>query len=172
MLPREVILAFVLVDLPINLDTTDATLPKHGFGASWWYLVCECDDYYINIVQDVISLCTFPQIRSLCLLRNGIGDVLLARATPKCKSVLDSVLRIVGRFEFVESSPIFTDTLLGVDVFNALDFGSQLDPIRDGKSVTLHCFMSEHSFLNYVSFTNRFLYKIFRLLRLMLCLHF
>lgn len=149
MLPNEVILALALVDLPINLDAGDAPLPQNGLGASWWYLVCECDDYYVNIVQEVVSLCTFPQIRAMCLLRNGVGDVLLARATPKCRSVLDTALRIVGRYEFVESSPIYTDT--GVEAFNALDFGSQVDPIPDGKSVILKCFTSEESFLKNVS---------------------
>lgn len=151
MLPNEVILALVLVDLPINLDAADASFSKAGFGSSWWYLVCECDDYYVNIVQDVVSLCTFPQIRSLCLMENGSGDVLLTHATPKCRSVLNSVLRIVGRFEFVDSSPIFTDSLLGVDAFNALDFGSQLDPIPEGKSVILKCYTSEEIFLTDVS---------------------
>ena len=150
MLPNEVILALALVDLPISLDTTDSPPPKDGFGASWWYLMCECDDYHVDIVQEVVLLCTFPQIRSLCLLRNGVGDVLLARATPKCRSVLDSVLRIVGRYEFVESSPIYTDTEFAA--FNALDFGSQFDPIPDGKSVILKCYTSEQSFLKHVSF--------------------
>jgi hypothetical protein len=153
MLPDEVILALVLVDLPINLDTTDAQSPRDGFGASWWYLVCECDDFYVNIVQEVASLCTFPQIRSLCLLENGSGDILLARATPKCRRVLDRVLRIVGRFEFVESSPIFTDSLLGIAAYNALDFGSHLDPFPAGKKVMLKFYTSEQSFLNDVSLT-------------------
>lgn len=153
MLPDEVILALVLVDLPISLDTTDVQVPKDGLGASWWYLVCECDDFYVNIVKEVASLCTFPQIRSLCLLENGSGDILLTRATPKCRSVLDSVLRIVGRFEFVESSPIFIDSLLGIAAYNALDFGSHLDPIPGGKSVILKCYTSEQSFLNDVSST-------------------
>jgi hypothetical protein len=149
MLPDEVILALALVDLPISLDATDTPLLQNGFGASWWYLVCECDDYYAKIVQEVVSLCTFPQIRSLCLLQNGVGDVLLVRATPKCRSVLDTALRIVGRYEFVESSPIYTDR--GVAAFNALDFGSQFDPIPDGKRVTLKCFTSEELFLENVS---------------------
>ena len=151
MLPNEVILALVLVDLPINLDAADDSFPKAGFGSSWWYLVCECDDYHVKIVHEVVSLCTFPQIRSLCLMENGSGDVLLTRATPKCRSVLNSVLRIVGRFEFVDSSPIFTDTLLGIDAFNALDFGSHLDPILEGKSVILKCYTSEEIFLTDVS---------------------
>jgi hypothetical protein len=168
MLPNEVILALALVDLPINLDATDAPLPKDGFGASWWYLVCECDDYYFNIVQEVASLCTFPQIRSLCLLQNGVGDVLLARATPKCRSFLFTVLRIVGRYEFVENSPIYTDD--GVAAFNALDFGSQFDPIPGGKSVVLKCYTSEQSFQKHVSFYIAMLQlNIFRRLTKVFC---
>jgi hypothetical protein len=149
MLPKEIILALALVDLPISLDATKALVPEDGFGASWWYLVCECDDYYVNIVQEIVSICTFRQIRSLCLLQNGVGDVLLGRATPKCRSVLDAALRIVGRYEFIESSPIYTGTDFAA--FNALDFGSQLDPIPDGKSVILMCYTTEESFLKNVS---------------------
>ena len=176
MLPNEVILALALVDLPINLDTTDSPIPNNGFGASWWYLVCECDDCYVNIVQEVVSLCTFPQVRSLCLLQNAFGDVLLSRATPRCRSVLNSVLRIVGRYEFVESTPIYTDKELAVAAFNALDFGSQFDPIPEGKSVILKCYTSEQSFLNHVSLQNRVsfshsrrLTNAFMLFRLLLC---
>jgi hypothetical protein len=145
--PREVILALVLVDLPINLDCKDASLINNGYGASWWYLVCECDDYYVSIVEEVVSMCSFPQIRSLCLMKNESGEVLLVRATPKCKNVLDRVLRILGRYEFADSSPIDTNSEIGVESFNALDFGTQTDPIPQGKCVILKCYTSEESFL-------------------------
>jgi hypothetical protein len=149
--PREVILALVLVDLPINLDTKDAPMINDGYGASWWYLVCECDDCFVSIVEEVVTMCSFPQIRSLCLLKNGSGDVLLVRATPKCKSVLYCVLRILGRYEFVDSSPIYADVVIGVEAFNALDFGTHSDPIPEGKCVVLKCYTSEKSFLSEVS---------------------
>ena len=151
MLPREVILALVLVDLPVNLDRkNDATLRK-GFGASLWYLACECDDYYVDIVEEVVSLCTFDQVRALSILKEGTTDVLVARATPKCKSALARALRFVGRFEFVDSAPAYSDASVAVQAFNALDFGTPLDFLPDGKRVVLKCFSREDLFQHEVS---------------------
>jgi hypothetical protein len=145
MLPREVILGMVLVDLPINLDRNDSCVRK-GYGSSWWYLACECDDFYASIVEEVVSLCSFPQVRALCLFTNGSDDVLMERATPKCKLILNRYLRFVGRFEFVDSSPIYSDSMLGVDAYKALDFGTDIEPYPEGKHIVLKCFTSEESF--------------------------
>lgn len=150
MLPREVILGIVLVDLPINLDRADSAVRK-GFGSSWWYLACECDDYYSSIVEEVVSFCSFPQVRALSLFANDSHDVLLERATPKCKMILNRYLRFVGRFEFVDSTPIYSDGALGVDAYKAMDFGTQTEPYSEGRSVVLKCFTSEESFLFEVS---------------------
>lgn len=146
MLPREVILGMVIVDLPINLDQNDSYV-REGYGSSWWYLTCECDDYYSSIVEEVVSFCSFPQVRALSLFTNGSDDVLLERATPKCKWILNRYLRFDGRFEFADSSPIYSDATLGVDAFKAMDSGTTEGPYSDGKSVVLKCFTSEKSFL-------------------------
>lgn len=151
MLPREVILALVLIDLPINLDRKDDATLRKGFGASWWYVACECDDYYVDIVEEVVTLCSFAQVRALCLLKDEASDVLLGRATPKSKSTLARALRFLGRYEFVDSDPIYTDACCGVKAFNALDFGTQEDPAPDNKRVVLKCFSREDSFVHEVS---------------------
>lgn len=155
MLPREVILALVLVDLPINLDRGDDTILREGFGASWWYLTCECDDYYVDIVEEVVTLCSFAQVRALCFFKDGTTDTLLARATPKCKSVLSRSLRFVGRFEFVDRAPVYSDASVGVKEYNALDFGTHIDPAPDGRRVVLKCFTREDSFRHEVSEASR-----------------
>jgi hypothetical protein len=146
MLPREVILGMVIVDLPINLDNNDSYV-RQGYGLSWWYLTCECDDFYSNIVEEVVSFCSFPQVRALSLFTSGSDDVLLERATPKCKSILNRHLRFVGRFEFVDSSPIYSNATLGVHAFKAMDFGTKVEKYSEGKSVVLKCFTSEKSYL-------------------------
>lgn len=145
-LPREVILGIVIVDLPINLDRNDSFV-RDGYGSSWWYLTCECDDFYSSIVEEVVSFCSFPQVRALSLFTNGTNDVLLERATPKCRLILNSYLRFVGRFEFVESSPIYSDATVGVDAFKAMDFGTRVEPHSEGKPVVLKCFTNENSYL-------------------------
>jgi hypothetical protein len=151
MLPREVILAMVLVDLPVNLDRKHEATLREGFGASWWYLACECDDFYYDIVEEVVSLCSFVQVRSLCLLKDGTTDMLLARATPKCKNALTRALRFVGRFEFLDSAAVYSDERAGMKAFNALDFGTHIDPAPDGRKVVLKCFTKEDTFRREVS---------------------
>jgi hypothetical protein len=146
MLPREVILGMVIVDLPINLDQNDS-FAREGYGSSWWYLTCECDDYYFSIVEEVVSFCSFPQVRALSLFTNGSDEVLLERATPKCKLILNRYLRFVGRFEFVDSSPIYSDVSREMDAFKAMDYGTGVEPHSEGKSVVLKCFTSEESYL-------------------------
>ena len=145
MLPREVILALVLVDLPIHLDNDSDTSTREGFGSSWGYLTCECDDHYVGIVEEVVSLCSFAQVRTLCFLKVSATDVLLSRATPKCKNLLSRALRFMGRFEFVESSPTYSDE--EVEVYNAMDYGTSLDPIVNGRKVLLQSFHSKSAFL-------------------------
>lgn len=142
-LPREVILALVLVDLPFDLECEAL---REGFGASWFFLACECDDHYVDIVEEVVSLCSYPQARELCFFDNGSGDTLLGRATPRCRSVLQRALRFVGRFEFMGSIDSVGSQDEGLEfyrLFNAIDFGTRDAPFPEGKPVVLKCYISE-----------------------------
>lgn len=157
MLPREVILAIVLVDLPIDLDQKGRSSYNDGCGASWAYLSCECDDFYSDIVNEVISLCSFAQIRSLCLFCEGKKEMVLARSTPKCKNALLRALRVIGRYEFVESAPVYSDAKIGVTAFNALDFGNPNNPLPEGRRVLMKCFTNEEHYRRNVSLSVSFL---------------
>jgi hypothetical protein len=144
MLPREVILALVLVDLPIDLDQKVGVGIRDGFGGSWWYLSCECDDHYIDVVEEVVFICSYPQVREICFMKGGGSeDTLISRATPKCRNVLQRALRFVGRFEFLGNSNVQSDESRGLRVFEALDFGTRTDPIPEGRRVLLKCFTRE-----------------------------
>jgi len=145
-LPREVILGLVLVDLPFELDDTECEEHREGLGASWFFLACECDDQYADVVEEVVSLCSYPQARELCFFDNGSGETLLARATPKCRSILQRSLRFVGRFEFVGSADPVESQGDGLDLFrmfDAIDFGTRDEPFPEGKPVVLKCYVSE-----------------------------
>ena len=155
-MPRAVILALVLVDLPVDLDDKDAVTAREGFGASWAFLTCDCDDAHIDIVEEVLSICSYRQTRELCFLRSGSGPTrnsgtVISRATPKSKAALRKALRFVGRYEFLGSSPVHSDTTEGLKVFEALDFGTADAPIQDGKPVLLKCFSNEQSYMNEIS---------------------
>jgi len=161
--PREVILALVLVDLPFDLDDTECEGHSEGFGASWFFLACECDDHYVDIVEEVVSLCSYPQARELCFYDNGLGETLLARATPRCRGVLKRALRFVGRFEFmgsIDSTVSTEDGLVPYRLFNAIDFGTRNAPIPEGTPVVLKCYISEEYYEKEVSI-HRF--RFFRL---------
>jgi hypothetical protein len=141
----------VLVDLPIDLGHQQTVRLRDGFGGSWWFLTCECDDSYVDIVEEVVSLCSYSQIRAMCFVKDGSEDTLLSRATPKCREVLRRSLRFAGRFEFVGSNPIYSDEEIGLKVFDALDYGTPDDPDEDGRRVILKCFANGESFAEEVS---------------------
>jgi hypothetical protein len=153
MLPREVILALVLVDLPIDLDQKVGVGIRDGFGGSWWYLSCECDDHYIDVVEEVVSICSYPQVREICFMKGGSEETLISHATPKCRNVLQRALRFVGRFEFLSNSNVQSDESRGLRVFEALDFGTRSDPIPEGRRVLLKCFTREEVYLQEVRST-------------------
>lgn len=150
-LQQEVIMAIALLDLPIDLDSTDNqnVMNRKGCGGSWWYLNCECDDAHIDIVNAILDLCDYQQKRALCFAKNAKGRTLLRRATPKCKEVLRKALRFVGRYEFVGNSAAKSDD--GPKIFEALDFGDEKDPIDEGQKVLLHYYGNEINFSEDVS---------------------
>ena len=83
-MPPEVILALVLVDLPFNLngsrkDGLEGTSEEKG--RSWWYIACECEDRYSGVVEEVLRVCSYPEIRKLCFAeRKGLDQTLIHHA--------------------------------------------------------------------------------------------
>ena len=148
-MPREVILALVLVDLPVDLDNTDGVRVRDGHGGSWWFLTCECDDHAIDVVEEVVSICSYAHLRELCFMKgdqHGSAGTVMSRATPGCERILRRSLRFVGRFEFLGGSAIYRDDTAGLKVFDALDFGDE-DDIEDGQRVLLRCYDNEANYM-------------------------
>ena len=77
-LSDTIILALSLLDLPIDINnnvdhsTTDADDDQNNYGSSWYFLTCDSNDDYINIVKEILVLCTYYQIRELCFMRGPI----------------------------------------------------------------------------------------------------
>ena len=152
-MPEEVIYAMALVDLPIDIDGKDSAEVRESMGGSWWFLVCESDDHYADVVQEIISVCTFQQVRELCFMRGGPGGNVITRATPKCRRLLTQALRFVGRFEFVGNSALYSDPSIGLKEFDALDFGADdggNNDFDEGRRVLLKCYSIEEPFLKEV----------------------
>lgn len=169
----DIILCIVLVDFPIDIKRTDVVQLKKGYGESWWYLTCDCDDYFIDIVKDVIAMCTFHQLRFLCFMKRSKvktkmtpnknkeydkGYTLLSRATPKCREALRRAMRLIGRYEFIgntsssssRTSESKTSSTSNKVLFDALDFGDEIHPIPLGKPVLLICYSNYDFFCNEV----------------------
>jgi hypothetical protein len=157
LMPEEVILAIALVDLPIDINDKEGMRVREEFGGSWWFLACECDDHYVYIVEEVVSICTFQQVRALCFMKGGSSQhmgTVISRATPKCRQVLTQALRFVGRFEFVGNEALSTDPSIGLKEFDALDFGgsSMNKHHEEGRRVLLKCYSMQEPFLQQVSY--------------------
>lgn len=154
-MPREVILALVLVDLPVDLDEKEDVKVREGHGGSWWFLACESDDQYVDILEEVISVCSYLHLRELCFMKGGPnrseGNV-ISKATPRCREALRRALRFVGRFELLGGSALYSDSSLGLVVFDALDFGADHDSKESGQRMLLRCYDNEESCLQEVRF--------------------
>ena len=156
LLSSELILAIVLVDLPVVLDAKESVTAqeKEVLGASWVYLVSESDDHFVDVVDEVVSMCSYAQVRELCFMEGRSGETLIARATPKCLATLQRALRFLGRFEFVGQSALLADPSRGIKIFEAIDFGSSQQPFDRPKKVILKCFSDEATFVDEVSIVN------------------
>ncbi len=74
--PREVIMEIGLVDLTIDLEATgkEWLSGRDGYGASWWYLTCDCDDAYVDVVKEMISDGDVVSDVVGDGVRDGVGD--------------------------------------------------------------------------------------------------
>ena len=149
-LQSEIIIALALVDLPLDLDFKEDLAFRKGYGASWWFLTCECDDAHVNVVKEILAIGSYQQTRELCFVKSKNGSSVISRATPKCKLEMRKVLRFGGQYEFTSSKAVRSNSVQGLEVFKALDFGSDENPIDDGRKVFLKCYQKE-SFLRDVS---------------------
>lgn len=156
MLPVEVILAIALVDLPIDLDSKISVESQDSKGASWWYLACESDDHFVKVVDEIVSMCNYAQVRELCFMESHNGSSVIARATPKCQVILQKGLRFLGRFEFVGQSALLADPSRGIKIFDAIDFGPSQDPYEVSRRVILKCYSDETVFSVEVRIANYF----------------
>jgi hypothetical protein len=146
-----VIFAIALLDLPIDPDKETVEI-RDGFGGSWSYLNCDCDDNYVGIVIELLELCDdYHQKRTLCFMKNKQGKSLMSRATPKCKHELRKSLRFDARYEFIGGAK--TERILGEDVkvFDALDFGTDEDLRKEGRRVSIRYYGSKDAFTRAVS---------------------
>jgi len=143
MFPPDVVFEMVLADLPFDIDRKHEIVPRNNHGASWWYLVCDCDDTYVNVVEQVLSFCTLTQIRALSALAKSNGEKLLDRATPLCQHVLQSSVRFIGRYEFDKENPVYSDPGRGLTIYDGLDYGDSEEAYPDGIPVVLRCYESQ-----------------------------
>ena len=151
-LQREIILAIAIIDLPIDLGSKEDVILRNGFGSSWWFLLCESNDEYVDIVTEILALCSHPQKMALCLTiagsSNGNEEAAVACATPLCKSALRESLRFLGRFEFDDSGYQNNFAYSGkVQYFDAIDYGPVNNPSTAGKKVSLICYGSNEVYL-------------------------
>jgi ankyrin repeat protein len=148
-LQREIVLAIAIIDLPIDLGAKEDVIFRNGFGASWWFLLCDSNDKYVDIVTEILSLCSHPQKMALCLTMAGSNDeeTAVACATPQCKAALRKSLRFLGRFEFNGDQNSNFASSPSVQKFDAIDYGPDNNPSRVGKKVSLICYGSNEVYL-------------------------
>eukprot|EP00985_Skeletonema_marinoi_P018614 scaffold10417_cov137-Skeletonema_marinoi.AAC.38 len=148
-LQREIILAIAIIDLPIDLGAKEDVIVRNGFGASWWFLLCESNDEYVDIVKEILGLCSHPQKMALCLTVAGSSneETAVACATPLCKAALREGLRFLGRFEFTGGDQNNLASSRKVQKFDAIDYGPVNNPSSGEKKVSLICYGSNEVYL-------------------------
>jgi len=158
-LQHEVILAISIIDLPIDLGAMNgAAVLREGFGASWWYLLCESNDEYVSVVHDILSLCSYPQKVALCLAKKVGGNddngycrsmTVVSCATPRCEQELRKRCLFWNRFEIVGEATTKSHAW-NMQMFDAIDYGGTEydDPIapNGGKRVSLFCYTDSKAY--------------------------
>ena len=144
-LPIEVIMAIVIVDLPIDIDNKEEPERRTGFGESWWFIACDCDDHYAEIVDEIVAISSVAQVRELAYMENTAGESAISRAAPESKEILRCSLRFLGRFE-IKTEMALPESLApeGVAIFEAIDFGYPDDALEDGIDVFLKFFPDQN----------------------------
>jgi hypothetical protein len=149
LLPSSVLLELLLVDLPIILDDTVCVQPISG-GESWWFLACECNDRYLEVVEQLVSMCSYQQVHELAFMtKDGSRETLISQASPECGEFLTLSLLYVGRYELLAFQP--QEGHNDIKTYDALDYGSAESPHEDGQRVTLQCFSTEEVYKEEVS---------------------
>lgn len=143
-LQREIILAIAIIDLPIDLGAKDDVILREGFGASWWFLLRDSNDEYVDIVAEILALCSHTQKMALCLTMAGSSseETAVASATPQCKVALRKSLRFLGRFEFTGGDQNNLVSSQQVQKFDAIDYAA-----NEEKKVSLLCYGSNELYL-------------------------
>lgn len=150
LLPSSVLLELLLVDLPIFLDDTACVQPRSGGGESWWFLACECNDRYLDVVEQLVSMCSYQQVHELAFMtKDGSRETLISRASPECGEFLTVSLLFVGRYEFLAFQP--QEGPNDIKTYEALDYGSAESPNEEGRRVALKCFTTEEVYKEEVS---------------------
>ena len=150
-LPLEIILELVIADLPFHLDDKACANLKNG-GHSWWFLACECNDRYLDVVEELVAICTYQQVHALCFMtQSDSRATLVSSASPECKEFLTVSLLFVGRFEFLDSA-YSSEYTVSDDIkrFEALDYGQEDSPNEKGRRVTLYCYTQEEMYIKQV----------------------
>ena len=79
------------------------------------------------------------------------GGSVIKGASPGCKLELRKALRFAGRYEFTGNSVVRAESVEGIKVFEVLDFGSDEEPVEDGRIVYLKYYAQEGTYVRDVS---------------------
>lgn len=156
-LQHEIILAISIIDLPIDLGAVNGdAVMREGYGASWWYLLCESNDEYVGVVQNILSMCSRPQKVALCLARQIVqaddidrsSKTVISCATPLCELELRKRCLFWNRFEIIGDSSTMNHAFM--HKFDAVDHGGTCDDSprvwNGGKRVSLSCYCDTKSY--------------------------
>ena len=107
-----------------------------------WFLVCNCNDRYLGVLERLVSMCTYQQVHELAFMtQDGSRSTLIACASPQCGEFLTVSLLFVGRFEFLAYTPQGING--DAKTYDALDYGTADAPLDEGQSVKLKCYTTE-----------------------------
>lgn len=122
----------------VPLPAVRGQVVRQSHHHSWWYLLVDCKDFYLDTVYEFLSEeATHFQIVSLARQIGPDGkSILINCVSDKCRVMFHSLLRFYDRYEILLSTNELQvrseDIVDGVQTFLALDHGS-LPPIN-GKS--------------------------------------
>lgn len=126
--PVDLIKRLLEVDMPFDVSQKlDIIVREHGH--SWWHVLVNCDDRYLQLVNEILSKASLRQVIALSQCVGPDGVRANNKMSKECGEVFKHYLRKFGKYEI---SDVLNTKCREVITYSACEFGSGTFAV-DGK---------------------------------------
>lgn len=161
-LPNSLIKSLLLSDMPIEFEFNESKTSMLGevsekhHGGSWWFIACQCNEKYLDIIEEILERTTHAQILALARSMKSSDEQVrvIDVASERLRSLFSSMLRFHGRYELLPEEPMTFDGYDGdIEEYHACDHGFVESDMRNNLDLEIEI---ADSFCTTATFTSVF----------------